>query len=182
MCIRDSDYPESIEGKRAKGAYLRLTGIGKKVPFKGATEDRKSLALANPQLRGKVVVVYFWHTWCADQAVNAKSETAFEVFADLKSKYNNDVVFVSANVEETTETYKDKFSGDLKGMIRMHAPGGNEKSELAIQLGVVTAPMMAVWDQDGVLVDCESGAGELDRLIQRLQKKNKPVVKQAARK
>lgn len=173
-----TNYPNTIQGKRAKGAYTRLTGIGTKVGFKGATEDGKQLDLGNPQLRGRIVVVYFWHTWCADQSVNAKGETAFEVFADLNSKYKNSVVFVSANVEENTETYKDKFSGDLKGMIRMHSPGGNEKSELAIQLGVVTAPMMAVWDEDGKLVDCESGAGDLDRMIQRLQK-GKPAAKQA---
>lgn len=165
-----SGYSKTLSGKRASGAYLRLTGYGKQVPFEGATEDRKKFDIKNPQLRGKVVVVYFWHTWCAQQAVNAKGETAFEVFADLKSKYKGDVVFVSANVEETTETYKDKFSGDLKGMIRMHAPGGNEKSPLAVQLGVVTAPMMAVWDKAGMLVDTESGAGELDRIIQRIMK------------
>ena len=164
-------YPASDYGKRAAGAFRRIKGEGKKIPFAAVAEDGRKFDVGDPRHRGKIVVVYFWEVWSSELPVNAKRENAFEVFADLKSKYKDDVVFASANIENTTAAYKAEFSGDLKGMIKLHSPGGMEKSPLAVQLGMVSGPMMAVWDQKGNLYRTDSGVGDLDRMVQRLQRK-----------
>ena len=166
VCV--SKYGDSSFGKRAAGAIRRLQGRGKAVPFVGKTVDNKTFDISNRALRGKIVIVYYWEMWCSDQTVNAKGDTAFDVFEDLKSKYKNDDVFVSAYID-TPEAFT-KFKGKLNGMIQLNSPGGMENSPLAAQLGVVSEPMMAVWDKQGILYDTESAVGDADRIIQKLLK------------
>ncbi|WP_075085996.1 hypothetical protein [Mariniblastus fucicola] len=159
-------YEGTDFGKRAAGAVRRIDGRGKAVPFSGKTVDGKVFDISNRTLRDRIVVVYFWEMWCADQKVNAKGDTAFEVFQDIKSKYKDEVVIVSANIEANADAYKE-FDGELKGIFEMHAPGGMESSPLAAQLGIVSEPTMIVWDKEGKLIDSESGVGDLDRIIQK---------------
>ncbi len=161
-------YGETSIGKRAAGAVRRIGGRGKPVPFVGTTVDGKAFDISNKTLRNRIVVVYFWEMWCADQKANAKGDTAFDVFQDLKSKFKDEVVIVSANIEAiaTKQAYAD-FDGDLKGIFEMHVPGGMENSPLATQLGIVSEPTMIVWDKEGNMIDSESGVGDLERIIQK---------------
>lgn len=161
-------YPDTNFGKRAAGAARRIGGRGKAVPFKGTTVDGKTFDISNRTLRDRIIVVYYWEMWCADQRVDAKGNTAFDIFQDLKSKYKDEVVIVSANIETDKDAYKD-FSGPLKGIFEMHVPGGMEGSPLAFQLGVVSEPTMVVWDKKGNMYDAESGVGDLGRIIQKLR-------------
>ena len=162
-------YPSSIFGKRAAGAVRRINGKDKPVPFSGATVDGKRFDVANKVLRDRVVVVFFWEMWCADQKVTAKGDTAFEVFQDLKSKWKDQLVIVSANIEREPKAYED-FNGPLDGIFEMHSPGGMENSPLAAKLGIVSEPTMIVWDKKGNMHDAESGVGDLARMVQRLLK------------
>ena len=161
-------YSSSPYGKRAAGAIQRLQGRKKPVRFVGTTVDGKQFDVSNKVLRERIVVVFFWEMWCADQKVNEKGDTAFDVFQDMKSKYKDEVVIVSANIEANPGNYKN-FSGDLNGLFEMHSPGGMEKSPLAAQLGIVTEPTMVVWDKKGNMYDAESGAADLGRIIQKLR-------------
>ena len=164
-------YPNSTFGKRAAGAVARLDGRGKPVPFKGKTVDGKVFDISNKTLRNRIVVVFYWELWCANQSSNAKGDTPFEVFQDLKSKWKDELVIVSANIEgEATAAKYDDFDGDLTGLFEMHVPGGMENSPLATQLGIVSEPTMIVWDKEGNMHDAESGVGDLERIIQRLSK------------
>ena len=160
-------YPSTFFGKRAAGAVRRINGEGKPVPFSGTTVDGKKFDINNKVLRDRVVVVFFWEMWCAEQPADNKGNTAFEVFEDLKSKWKDQLVIVSANIEREPAAYKN-FNGPLDGIFEMHSPGGMENSPLAAQLGVVTEPTMVVWDTKGNMYDAESGVGDLARIVQRL--------------
>ena len=172
-------YVQTDFGKRANGAVSRIEGTGKPVQFGGTTVDGKKFDVSNNVLRNRIVVVFFWEMWCADQKVNAKGDTAFDVFQDLKSKYKDEVVIVSANIERVAADYK-KFTGDLTGVFEMHSPGGMEKSPLAAKLGIVSEPTMIVWDQNGYMHDADSGVGDLGRIIQKLRKKKPAAAGKAA--
>ena len=164
-------YQASTFGKRAAGAVRRLDGRGKPVPFKGKTVDGKVFDISNRTLRNRVVVVFYWELWCANQSSNAKGDTPFEVFQDLKSKYKDELVIVSANIEgEATAAKYQDFDGEMKGLFEMHVPGGMETSPLATQLGIVSEPTVIVYDKKGNMHDAESGVGDLERIIQRLMK------------
>ena len=165
-------YGTTVYGKRAAGAMARLNGRGKPVRFAGKTVDGKVLDILNRTLRGRIVVAYFWTTRIADNKVNQKNETAFDVFQDVKSKFKDEVIIVSANIEPTAtaEKYKD-FDGDMTGIFEMHSPGGMESSPLAIQMGIVSEPTMIVWDEKGNVFDAESTPADLERVIQRIKKK-----------
>ena len=166
-----SKHGQTEYGKRAAGALIRLNGRGKPIPFKGKTVDGKVFDISNRTLRGRVVVVFYWQLWCGNQSCNAKGDTAFEVFQDLKSKYKDELVIVSANIESPTTAakYRD-FGGEMDGLFEMHVPGGMEKSPLAGQLGIVSEPTMIVWDKKGNMAEAESGVGDLERIVQRLMK------------
>jgi TolA-binding protein len=162
-------YPKTSFGIRAKGALIRLSGIGKPVPFQGTTVDGKKFDISNRTLRNRIIVVYYWDKWSAKQEMNQKGDTAFDVFQDLKSKFKDEVIIVSANIENDSTDY-DQFKGKLKGVFEMHESGGMETSPLATQLGVVSVPLMVVWDKKGNMVDAESSVADLERIIQKLRK------------
>jgi tetratricopeptide (TPR) repeat protein len=176
-------YPNSPDGVRALGALRRLKGIGKKIPFKGESISGQKFDIANPALRGKLLVVHFWETWCADEKINQKGDTAFDEIVKLNKKYDGKVVFVGCNIEggenneAATKVFKDFMAKNPKiQWTQLHAPGGMERSPLAIQAGLVSIPLILVFDENGVLVETDSAVGTLDRQIQRIR--NKPKQKQ----
>jgi len=172
-------YPASDDGKRALGALRRIKGIGQKIPFKGETLRGEKFDIANPRLRGKIIVVHFWETWCADEPINQKGDTAFDEILKLNKKFKGEVEFIGANIEETTESFKKHMSENTKiQWTQLHAPGGMEKSPLATQVGIVSEPLILIFDGNGILVETEAAAGDLDRQIQRIRNKSRA---QAAR-
>lgn len=167
-----TSYGQAADGKRGLGALRRIKGLGKKIPFSGATVDGRKFDITNPALRGKIVVVHFWETWCANEPINQKGDTAFDEFAKLSAKYKGEVEFVGANIEEKTEAFKSYMAKNKNiKWSQLHAPGGMEKSPLATQVGLVSEPLILIFDGEGKLAETDSAAGDLDQQIQRIRNK-----------
>ena len=168
-------FPNTANGKRARGALVRLEGEGKRIPFSGKDLDGHPFDLK--KMKGKIVVIHFWETWC---------ESCIDEFDELKrlaSKYRSELVVVGANLDtdqaKVTRFLKDNPKYDW---IQLHAPGSVEESPLAIQLGVTTLPMTLLIDADGKLVSSTFLADDLDREIQRLIRNDEKSADRGARK
>ena len=157
-------YPKSDYGQRGLGAIRRIRGVGQKIPFSGAIYRGGKFDIADARNRGKIVVVHYWETWCADDVINQEGDTSFDELQRLNAKWkSDDVIIVGANVEVTTEAFEKYMSSNKKiQWPQMHAPGGMESSPLAIQIGLVSEPMILVFDTDGKLVDTKSAVADLE--------------------
>lgn len=154
-----SKYPDTKYGRRASGAIVRLSGMGKPVQFTGNTLDGKTFDLQRNG-RGKIVVLHFWETWCDD---------GLDELAKLSEKYKQDVLFVSCNIEGETKAFQDYLKSNPGKItwVQLHAPGTVDDSPLAHQLGVATEPMVIMVDEKGNLVESNIGISGLEREIER---------------
>ena len=149
----------SDDAARAIGAIKRLTGQGKPLTFQSKTARGSGFNLADRSLRGKIVILHFWETWCADE---------FDTIERLAEKHKDDVVFVGCNTDSTTAEFRDFMSQNRNvTWLQLHEPGGVEKSPLAHQLGVSTLPLILLVDGQGKLVESNLAFGDLEREIQR---------------
>lgn len=153
-------FPNTIEGQRARGALNRMNGQGKVIPFKGKTLTGKTFDLSSRALRGKIVVLHFWET---------TDTRGFDDLRKLNAKWEGDVVVVGANIEEQTKRFADYMKQNPNvNWMQVHAPGGIDKSRLAVQVGLVAQPLAMLFDKDGKLVEENVSFSDLEREVQRL--------------
>ena len=77
------DFPESPNHKKAAGARLRLSCVGKPIPLQGKLANAAgNFDLA--KLKGKVVLIQYWATWCepckSDMPLLKELRTKFKDF------------------------------------------------------------------------------------------------------
>ena len=156
-------FPNTVFGKKASGAIVRLSSQGKSLPFKGTTLNGGRFDLQSSQFRGKAVVIHYWETQC-EACVDG-----FKELQRLGAKYKSDLVIVGANIDEDKNKAKQFLAKNRSvNWPQLYAPGGPEKSSLAMQLGVSTLPLTMLVDQRGKLVESSIPVDDLDREIQRL--------------
>ena len=161
----EKKFPGSSNAKRAAGAKVRLSSSGQTIPFRGKTIDGKFFDLANKDLRGRVIVLHYWASWCEGCVKD------FEELQRLRAKYRDELVVVGVNIDDEIKAAQDVL-GRNKSVVwtQLYEPGGMLESPLAQQLGVTTLPLTVLIDKEGKLVDSNITVIDLDRGIQRLQR------------
>ena len=166
-------FPSTGFGKRSAGALVRLGSFGKTFPFVGKTaKGRFDIS----QLRGKIVVLHFWETWCC-------TDKDIKDLARLKSKFKDDLVIVGCNIEgatnggtnaDATKEFRAFVGRNSKTMtwLQLHAPGSVDGSPLAQQLGIATEPTIVLVDRFGKLLETNISLDSLEREIVREKRRN----------
>ena len=164
-----SRFPNTTYGKRAKGALIRLNNFGKTFPLVGKTASGQDFNIE--RLKGKIVVLHFWETWCFE-------ESDIKDLARLQSKFKDDLVIVGCNIEgstngggdaEATKEFRAFLARNKSEVtwIQLHAPGSVDRSPLAHQLGIATEPTIVLVDREGKLVETNISISALEREIVR---------------
>lgn len=156
-----TDFSESPNAAKSKGAIRRLTSVGKTIPLKGAALQGGNVDLA--QYGGKVVLVHYW----SSSSPTAKSDA--ETIADLFKKYGGakfDVIGVNLDYSKDEVT---KFLAENQNVRwkQLFEPGGFE-SRLASEMGVITLPMTILVDDKGQVVSTSLQTTELEDEIKKL--------------
>jgi thiol-disulfide isomerase/thioredoxin len=140
-----------------------LDKIGKEVEILGKTTDGTEFNLKN--LKGKVVLVDFWATWCPPcvaeipniiEAYNTYHSKGFEVIGVSLDRANDDIV---------------------KFVKRENVPWASinidDSKKLAEKYGVNAIPHPILVGRDGRIVSMRARGAQLDRLLTRLIGDNK---------
>ncbi|MBK8857353.1 MAG: redoxin domain-containing protein [Opitutaceae bacterium] len=143
----------NLESARIKAVEMKFTAV-----------DGREVDLA--QLRGKVVLIDFWATWCGP----CKEELP-NVLANYR-KYHDlgfEVVGVSLDREQDRQKLVD-YAREQGLPWPQHFDGKGFKNEFAIRFSVRAIPAMFLLDQAGRVASTEARGAKLEPEIRRLLK------------
>ena len=139
------DFPQHALAPKAEGALRRLEIEGKPLELSGPLLGGGSFNIE--QLRGKVVIVYYWASWNKERCVAD--------FATLKmlldGHANQGLALVSVSLDNTAEEANAFVQRTSAPGQHLFQPGGLE-SPLATQYGVMVLPNLFLVDKDGKVV------------------------------
>ena len=163
-------YPNSPLAAKADGAVRRLELEGQMLQLALPKLDDPNEAFDIDQLRGKVVVVYFWASWdkrCAEDFARLKQ---------LVNRFGDDRVGVlGVNLDARPEEATAFLSGRLAPGVQVFQKGGLE-GRTAKRYGLLTLPTLILVDRDGKVASRKVEVGKLEYRIEQLLKPVRPAA------
>jgi len=164
------EFPDSPTASSIKGVRKQKEAIGK--PFElEFTEATKGTTINMKGLKGKVVVLDFWATWCGPCI--AEMPNMKKLYAEYKDK---GVEFIGVSLDQPKEQGGlDKLKEYVaKNDIQwpQYYQGNYWNSEFSKGWGINSIPCVFVVDADGKLYSVEA-RGKLETMIPELLKKAK---------
>ena len=156
-----NQYPDSPEVEIALGALRRIESIGKRIDLRGKTLNGASFQLSS--LRGNLVVLHYWATWCSPCLQDIKA------LQQIEAKYRGrNVKIVGVNVDVSNEKTKQFLNQSRIPWTQLHEEGGLEGSGLSKALGIQSLPAMLLIDEEGKVL---SNDLRIDQLQSELAKR-----------
>ena len=167
------DFPDSPAARSVKGAMKQAESVGK--PFElSFTDAIKGSEVSMASLKGKVVVIDFWATWCGPCV--AEIPNMKEQYAKYKDQ---GVEFIGVSLDQPKEMggldALKKYVKDNDVQWLQYYQGQGWKSEFSAGWGVNSIPCVFLVDQQGNLYSVKA-RGKLDKMIPKLLVKGKGVA------
>lgn len=153
-----SNFPNSSQAPKARGAIFRLTCIGKTIPLKGVTADNKALDLE--KFKKFNVIVYYWRT----DTSTALADTA--ILKKIKDKYKTDIQIIGVNLDNNPAVLK-QFIED-NGIKWFQIEGKGPDGPLACDMGIVNVPTVLLINKDNKVVNRNVQFKDLDSAVKLL--------------
>jgi hypothetical protein len=138
------EFGEHQLAAKAQGALRRLEVEGQALELSGTQFDGSPFHLAD--LRGKVVVVYYWGGWSKERCVGD-----FATLKMLLDTYAGKLAVVCVNLDNTLDEAKAFLQRAPSPGIQLFQAGGLD-SPLASQYGIMFLPHLFLVDKDGKVI------------------------------
>lgn len=142
--------------------------VGKTAPMlEGKTPDGRVVALKD--LRGKVVLVDFWASWCGPcRAENPTLVKAYKTFRNKKSPKGEGFEIYSVSLDVNSERWKKAIATDKLEWNSHVCDFNGWRSGLASSYGVRQIPSNFIIDKDGRIIAANLKGEELIALLKAL--------------
>jgi thiol-disulfide isomerase/thioredoxin len=162
------DFPDSMYAGMIKGSRHQLEAIGKPFDLE-FTDAIKGSTVSIKGLKGKVVVIDFWATWCGPCVAEMPK------MKELYAKYRDQgVEFIGVSLDQPKEQggldKLKKFVEEKKIAWPQYYQGKGWESEFSMSLGINSIPCVFIVDAEGKLYSVEA-RGKLEEMIPDLLKK-----------
>ncbi len=156
------EYPESPAARRAEGERRRMEAVGEKFEF-SFTDIVTGDEISMNDLRGQVVVIDFWATWCGPCLTKMP-----EMKRLYEEHHESGLEIIGISLDEDVETVLN-FLDDEMELPWLHAceDGAGWDTPIARDWGISGIPTIFVVDREGRL-HSTNARGELDEMIPEL--------------
>jgi thiol-disulfide isomerase/thioredoxin len=155
-------FGETDKASKARGAQRRLQSVGKVLKFSGKSLQGEQVNLQD--LRGKVVLIHYWASWCQPCKEDLK------VIQDAHKKYARaGFTPLGINLDHDRQAATRQLQATPLAWTQLHEMGGLD-SRLANELGIMTLPTMLLVDQQGKVVSRNLHASDLAKELAKLLK------------
>lgn len=152
------------QGAKGEGAARRLGLEGQTMPLAGPVLGDAGTPFDIDQLRGKLVVVYYWASW------NSQAAGDFAKLKGVVEKGEGKVAVLGVNVDATAKEGKEFADKNGAPGTHLYTPGGLD-SKLAAQYGVMVLPSVFVVGADGKVLNKAGQIGTIEDEVKKLLKK-----------
>ncbi len=156
------DFPSSQVHRKAAGAKLRLTSVGKPIPLKGKMLNGAG-AFDLSAHKGKAVLIQYWATWCEP------CKADMPLLKELRSKFGKEFEVVGVCLDQDKKDAVSFLKQNDPRWPQLFEEGGLD-SPLANELGIQTLPTMILVDKDGKVVNRNIRAQELEGELKKILK------------
>ncbi len=152
------------------------SAVGESLPLIDLQPLLGAEPVSNESLKGKVVVLHFWGTWCS------YCQVEFPEFVEVAKRYQDDerVAIISVSCSTGPEYDLDKLADQTADFLQKHAINvptyadttAMTRQQIGLLLnGSFGLPTTIIVDQDGKIVKAMPGflAGEMEALVEDLE-------------
>ena len=154
-------FGDTLAGKKAAGAVGRLDSVGKTIDLQGKGLGGTEVDIS--KLRGRVVVIQCWSTWCEPCKVDMAT------LKELCVKYGKDFTVIGVNLDND-EQAAARFLRENPLPWQQIVEAGGLDSRPAQEIGVLTLPMMILVDKQGRVANRNVTTADLDSEVKKLIK------------
>ena len=165
--IADSDAPDDLK-KQARGVLKQMDALGKPVEIQFTALDGRDVDVS--KLKGKVVLIDFWATWCGPCVAEVPN-----VKATYEKLHNKGFEIVGISFDQKRDALEDFIKKETMAWPQ-YFDGKGWGNKFGVEFGIHGIPTMWLVDKQGKLRDMNARDG-LEKKVEGMLTEEPPPAK-----